>query len=76
MGEFETVMQTRNKVEDLHNCQAPTHEKRPDHNTLRTMCPILFDELHLLGLLPDKCILLKAQDNTKPIVTTADCLRE
>ena len=69
-------MQTRDKVEGLHNCQAPTHQTRPDHNTLRTMCPTLFDELHLIGLLPDKCILLKAKDNTKPIVTTADCLRE
>ena len=63
-------MQTRDKVEGLHNCQAP------DHNTLRIMCPTLFDELHLLGLLRGKCFLLKAKDNTKPSVTTADCLLE
>ena len=78
LGEFETVMQTRDKVEGLHNCQAPTYayETKPDHNSLRTMCPTLFNELHLLGLLRDKCFLLKAKDNTKPSVTTADCLWE
>lgn len=57
-------------------CEAPTHETRPDHNTQGTKCPTFFDKLHLLGLLSDKCILRKAQDSIKPIVTRADCLRE
>ena len=76
MGEFETLKQTGDKIEGLHNCEAPTHETRPDHNTLRTMWATLLDELHLIGPLTEKCILWKAQDNTKPILTKADCLRE
>ena len=41
------------------------------------MCPTCFNKLHLPELLPhDKCILPKAHDRTKPIVTRAYCLQE